>query len=455
MSGLLPRISPTAQNGNFVNLQAVSLNASYAVIGTLSLGTLNLGSLTIASIAGDPNLLLTATSAITLNAGASTVIIPAALVVNNASTVLAINGANNLVLRSDVVTAANSIVFSNKTIDSATNTITITNAPLAAANVNTLINQAVQTTSSPTFVTVNATNQFNVNGTATSGVLINQTLNLGANTNGMAVQSGGVTKLFVGHNQSLDLCYFSSTPGMRILTGGGERIRILASGIALDNTPTSVLALNGTTLVTKNDVATAANSIVFSNKTIDSATNTITITNAPLVAANINTLINQDVETTASPAFVKLGLTNQSMGCLYNTSLNLALSPIIAANVFVNVATTATQTLTPGVNFTASNVSITYTGVPTKFFIMSYSATVTTLLNGFYQMRLTRNGAPLNQSIRSGHLHNANTLNNTLESTFIQQLAQNDVIQMQIANNTNTTVLNVQFYTITALELFS
>lgn len=303
MSGLLPRISPTAQNGNFVNLQAVSLNASYAVIGTLSLGTLNLGSLTIASIAGDPNLLLTATSAITLNAGASTVIIPAALVVNNASTVLAINGANNLVLRSDV--------------------------------------------------------------------------------------------------------------------------------------------------------ATAANSIVFSNKTIDSATNTITITNAPLVAANINTLINQDVETTASPAFVKLGLTNQSMGCLYNTSLNLALSPIIAANVFVNVATTATQTLTPGVNFTASNVSITYTGVPTKFFIMSYSATVTTLLNGFYQMRLTRNGAPLNQSIRSGHLHNANTLNNTLESTFIQQLAQNDVIQMQIANNTNTTVLNVQFYTITALELFS
>lgn len=41
--------------------------------------------------------------------------------------------------------------LTNKTIDSASNTLTITNAPLAAANINTLINQDVRTSATPTF----------------------------------------------------------------------------------------------------------------------------------------------------------------------------------------------------------------------------------------------------------------------------------------------------------------
>jgi hypothetical protein len=50
----------------------------------------------------------------------------------------------------------------------------------------------------------------------------------------------------------------------------------------------------------------------FSGKTIDSSTNTLTITNAPLSGANINSLINQAIETTSSPSFSGISLTGIS-----------------------------------------------------------------------------------------------------------------------------------------------
>ncbi len=46
------------------------------------------------------------------------------------------------------------------------------------------------------------------------------------------------------------------------------------------------------------------------NKTSDSAANTITITSAPLSAANVNTVLNQDVRTTANPTFASMTLTS-------------------------------------------------------------------------------------------------------------------------------------------------
>lgn len=47
-------------------------------------------------------------------------------------------------------------VLANKTMDSGSNTITITNSPLSAANVNTLLNQALLTSSQPSFVSITA-----------------------------------------------------------------------------------------------------------------------------------------------------------------------------------------------------------------------------------------------------------------------------------------------------------
>lgn len=57
-------------------------------------------------------------------------------------------------------------------------------------------------------------------------------------------------------------------------------------------------------------VITNANTITLDNKTIDSSSNDISITNSPLSAVNINSLLNQDVRSTASPTFV----TNTSSG---------------------------------------------------------------------------------------------------------------------------------------------
>ena len=50
-------------------------------------------------------------------------------------------------------------------------------------------------------------------------------------------------------------------------------------------------------------VVTNANTITLDNKYIDSSSNDISITNSPLSAVNINSLINQDIRTTASPTF--------------------------------------------------------------------------------------------------------------------------------------------------------
>lgn len=150
---------------------------------------------------------------------------------NNAITnILGING-TTLVYKNDIVDASTSQTFTNKQIDSSINTITITNSPLSVTNINSLINQDLRTTASPSFVTLNSTNQANIQTTNTSGIIINQALNLAANTNGIAIQSGGITKLFIGHNQSTDQSYLSSTTSLRLLSGSSQRILIDTAGL--------------------------------------------------------------------------------------------------------------------------------------------------------------------------------------------------------------------------------
>jgi hypothetical protein len=56
-------------------------------------------------------------------------------------------------------------------------------------------------------------------------------------------------------------------------------------------------------------VVSETSSSVLTNKTINSAVNSLTITSSPVVNTNINSLINQDVRTTSSPIFAGVRLT--------------------------------------------------------------------------------------------------------------------------------------------------
>lgn len=132
MSGLLPRTTSTDQNGIFNNLTVQTLTVSLVgyinslVVNTMNVANLIVSAITTSTINGNPNL--------TINGG----------IIDLVTTGAQVNG--------DEITTSNNIIgFTEKTIDSSTNSINITTGTLTGVNINTLINQSVQTTANPTF----------------------------------------------------------------------------------------------------------------------------------------------------------------------------------------------------------------------------------------------------------------------------------------------------------------
>ena len=145
-------------------------------------------------------------------------------------------------------------------------------------------------------------------------------------------------------------------------TGVSTTVRTFSSAnriITLPNATTTLLGDNNTTAV--------------SNKTIDSGLNTLTITNSPLSAANVNTLINQAVLTTSSPTFRLATITNVGGGSMAinpgGTTGTLNLTSVQTADrnvIFPDIAGTVVidsgaQTLTGKTIAYGSN---TITGLP-------------------------------------------------------------------------------------------
>lgn len=192
---------------------------------------------------------------------------------------------------SPVLSENSSSVLSNKTIDSANNTITITNSPLVATNINQLVNQDIRTTASPQFVNETITNRLTIDGSNRTSILIyNDSLTNLSNDIQFFHRNDKVFGAFaIGTNPSTEEAYvwvYKNMP-LKIATNGVERIRIPASGIINDNTNTQLLTLDGTTLKYR------------------------TVSSLPVVNP-----FDQNLNTTNSPQFYNLTLTSPTQSSL-------------------------------------------------------------------------------------------------------------------------------------------
>jgi len=157
------------------------------------------------------------------------------------------------------------------------------------------------------------TNQLLMNSPSFHPITVNNTS--ATSGNDILFQNSGTNIVSFGANQTTNEAYafvFANQP-FKIGTNSIERLRIDAAGIANNNAITNILGLSGTSLAFKNNVADTSTAQVFTNKTLDSASNTLTITNAPLAAANVNTLFNQALLTTSSPTFVTINAANANL----------------------------------------------------------------------------------------------------------------------------------------------
>ncbi len=412
MSGLLPRTQPTSGPGKFTSLTVQSLNVAAAgfinslISNNITANNLNLSSLTIGTITGNPDLDLAAGIGGTVSVNGEDILTSSNVktvtgktldVVDNSIIMGNLIGTPNI---TDVIdqslkttdnvnfASVNTIggVFAGGNIQGPTglfntinsvasdNTATIngvnplTTATTLAANVN----QDVRTTASPSFVNETLSNRLTLSTAAFHPIIVNQSSNTSGND--ILFQKTGVDIFAVGTNEATNETY-TWTPSARdykIGTSNTERLRIPAAGIVVNNAATNILAQVGTSLVTKNNLADTNTSQVLTNKTLDSAVNTLTITNAPLSGTNINALINQDVRTTASPTFTSAVNLTQTGNTTFSILSKSDLAYSAANGTFFTAAVIGdinlrnqdtTKSLNLGVGSTIPQLGITNTTV--------------------------------------------------------------------------------------------
>lgn len=304
MSGLYPRTSEGTQNGVFSDLTVQTLGVNLvAYINSLVVTTLNVancifGSITSANILGNPSM--------SFNTGGNTVLnIPSTGIIND-------NSDNNLL-----------------TINSSTKNLEYrTVGSLPAINP---FNQSLNTTNDVSFNSVGISNNtvagLEMVSSPSSDCYIDFT-HIPDDFRGRILYSNSQDKLYL---------YTGSVNQIQLNTGALTSTVPLCSNTFLDQAGGNTSTINGDTATNK------SNNQTFSNKTINSSNNTLTITNSPLLNTNINSLINQDVRTTASPQFQKVftGTLNNGLDVLIpNNSGVIALTSDL--NSYVTLATDQT-----------------------------------------------------------------------------------------------------------------
>lgn len=426
----------------------------------------------------------------------------------------------------------------------------LTTATTLAANVN----QDVRTTATPTFDRLLLTTN-----TTSPPILVNST-NATNVANEIQFQRSGTYYGSFGVNNTTGDVYAVAGAGrpFQISTNAVERIRIPSTGIPLDNTAASVLALQGTTLSSRNDLvdsaflsanyvdiaspqsivgqkimslpilinptlksgagapeitintASATNGATLSipptisgffimsagagqsisqvitftgnpvisaitksgntitipaanttlvgtntidtliNKVISSSNNTIQISSAGNV--NINSLLDQDVRTTAGPTFNDLFVSTYAYASRYNTALNAVATAIAVAGAFVAINSTAASAIVSN-NITASGTTGIRFGGVTRYVHLSATISMDAASNVNLSARMTLNGAAIPGTTQRGHSHSGGVGAIEITVASIAKLATGDVIDLQITNLTNTNAVTVSWWTINAVEM--
>jgi len=309
MSGLLPRNSSTSQSGTFtdLNVQRLTVNLvayiNSLIVGTINIAALVVNSITTSIINGNPDVNIIApnvqvngddvltTSNVktitnkTINTNDNSIIIgnippgfPIDVIIDqplltssnvqfaSVETIGLVLGGTGVQSTYGSFNTINSNAVDNTALINGVNPLTT--ATTLAANVN----QDVRTTASPTFVAATLTNRLDLNCASFHPIIVNNAAPTSAND--ILFQNTGNNILGVGSNNATNEGYLwvYAVQPLKFGTSNTERLRIPAIGIVNDNSVTNILGMQGTTMVTKNNVVDTNTAQTLTNKTLTSPT---------------------------------------------------------------------------------------------------------------------------------------------------------------------------------------